>query len=146
MLIKQLQEQHYYQYMHQLYQQQQCASGDNNTIEMSAHSNAEDNTEEERETSLTEPGKETELTIEASLNSLALGRPMQEMMDEAEEANMWTRKDINEFKDTIRKEESDAIIKIGHGETVTGKLLIRASSFIILYYIFDLFSSGADPR
>ena len=106
--------------MHQLYQQQQCASGDNNTIEMSDNTNVEDSHEEEHETSLTEPGKETELTIEASLNSLVLDRPMQEMMDEAEEANMWTRKDINEFKDTIRKEESDAIIKIGHGETVTG--------------------------
>ena len=102
--------------MHQLYQQQQC--GDNN-IEMSANTNVEEGHEEERETSLTEPGQETELTIEASLNSLSLGRPVQEMMDEAEEANMWTRKDINEFKDTIRKEESDAIIKIGHGETVT---------------------------
>lgn len=108
--------------MHQLYQQQQCASGDNNTIEMSANTNVEDSHEEEHETSLTEPGKEKELTIEASLNSLVLDRPMQEMMDEAEEANMWTRKDINEFKDTIRKEESDAIIKIGHGETVTGTL------------------------
>jgi hypothetical protein len=31
---------------------------------------------------------------------------------------MWTRKDIKEFKDTIRKEK-DAVIKIGSGETVT---------------------------
>ncbi|CAF0796377.1 unnamed protein product [Rotaria sp. Silwood1] len=33
-------------------------------------------------------------------------------------ANMWTRKDIKEFKDQIRKEK-DAVIKIGSGETVT---------------------------
>jgi hypothetical protein len=26
---------------------------------------------------------------------------------------MWTRKDINDFKELIRKEESDAIIKVG---------------------------------
>ena len=32
---------------------------------------------------------------------------------------MWTRKDIKEFKDSIRKEGGDAIIKVGHGETVT---------------------------
>lgn len=34
-------------------------------------------------------------------------------------ASMWTRKDIKEFKDSIRKEGGDAIIKVGHGETVT---------------------------
>jgi hypothetical protein len=33
-------------------------------------------------------------------------------------ANMWTRKDIKEFKDSVRKEK-DAVIKIGSGETVT---------------------------
>ncbi|CAF2402350.1 unnamed protein product [Rotaria sp. Silwood2] len=32
--------------------------------------------------------------------------------------NMWTRKDIKEFKDQIRKEK-DAVIKVGSGETVT---------------------------
>ena len=31
---------------------------------------------------------------------------------------MWTRKDIKEFKDNVRKEK-DAILKIGSGETVT---------------------------
>ncbi|UJR30951.1 hypothetical protein I4U23_018463 [Adineta vaga] len=33
-------------------------------------------------------------------------------------ANMWTRKDMKEFKDAVRKEK-DAVIKIGSGETVT---------------------------
>lgn len=32
---------------------------------------------------------------------------------------MWTRKDIVEFKEAIRKEGGDGIIKVGHGETVT---------------------------
>ena len=31
---------------------------------------------------------------------------------------MWTRKDIKEFKDQVRKEK-EAVIKIGSGETVT---------------------------
>ena len=35
---------------------------------------------------------------------------MQEI--EAEEASMWTRKDINDFKETISREEGDAIIKV----------------------------------
>lgn len=34
-------------------------------------------------------------------------------------ASMWTRKDVKEFKESIRKEGGDAIIKVGHGETVT---------------------------
>lgn len=32
---------------------------------------------------------------------------------------MWTRKDIDDFKEAIRKEGGDSIIKVGHGETVT---------------------------
>lgn len=34
-------------------------------------------------------------------------------------AEMWTRKGVEEFKETIRREAGDAVIKIGHGETVT---------------------------
>ncbi|CAB0006401.1 unnamed protein product [Nesidiocoris tenuis] len=34
-------------------------------------------------------------------------------------ASLWTREDIKEFKDSIRKEGGDSIIKVGHGETVT---------------------------
>ncbi len=44
-------------------------------------------------------------------------------------ANMWTRKDIKEFKDQIRKEK-DAVIKISSGETVT-------VCFVILIYIYQ---------
>ena len=32
---------------------------------------------------------------------------------------MWTKKEIVAFKDSIRQEGGDAIIKVGHGETVT---------------------------
>uniref|UniRef100_A0A914VS93 GOLD domain-containing protein n=1 Tax=Plectus sambesii TaxID=2011161 RepID=A0A914VS93_9BILA len=32
---------------------------------------------------------------------------------------MWTRKDMVDFKSAIRKEGSDGVIKVGHGETVT---------------------------
>ena len=121
-LIKQLQEQHYYQYMHQLYQKQQC-SGErdvSDTIEMSA-SNIENNSIEsnfslEEETSLMEK-KESKFTIEAPLAQLNLNHGEEEA--DPEEAQMWTRKDINEFKDSIRSEENESIIKIGHGETVT---------------------------
>jgi hypothetical protein len=40
-------------------------------------------------------------------------------------ASMWTRKDIKEFKESIRKEGGDAIIKVGHGETVTVSFILN---------------------
>jgi len=130
LLIKQLQEQHYYQYMHQLYQQQQCgpASADNTIEMMGVAGDVQNNGEnvEEHETSLVEIGESTTQTvIEKGLEDLKLEeKPIGENGDadefaEPEEASMWTRKEINEFKDTIKKEEGEAIIKIGHGETVT---------------------------
>ena len=33
--------------------------------------------------------------------------------------SMWTRKELSDFKDSIRSEGGDGIIKVGHGETVT---------------------------
>lgn len=35
---------------------------------------------------------------------------------------MWTLTNIKSFKEHIRKEGGDAIIKIGHGETVTVRI------------------------
>jgi hypothetical protein len=32
---------------------------------------------------------------------------------------MWTAKNLQEFKDTIKKDGPEGILKIGHGETVT---------------------------
>lgn len=34
-------------------------------------------------------------------------------------ASMWTRKDIQEFKDAVKAEGGEAIIRIGQGESVT---------------------------
>jgi len=34
-------------------------------------------------------------------------------------ASMWTRQDLAEFKSAIRSEGGDAVLKVGHGETVT---------------------------
>ena len=127
-LIRQLQEQHYYQYMSQLYQQQQCDTGAGDNMEMipdkniTVTSETTDNVDgEEHETSLNES---SEVNLEQSLVNMSLNS---EAIDqEAEEAQMWTRKEINEFKDSIRKEENDSIIKIGHGETVTVRVPTHA--------------------
>merc|ERR1711981_999241 len=39
--------------------------------------------------------------------------------DDVSPASMWTKKELQVFKDSIRKEGGDSIIKVGHGETVT---------------------------
>jgi hypothetical protein len=54
------------------------------------------------------------LLIQRSSNS-----PNLFLLTEIGPANMWTLTNIKSFKEHIRKEGGDAIIKIGHGETVT---------------------------
>lgn len=106
-LIRQLQEQHYHQYMQQLYQQQCCQQKQ-------------------------EPLSTAEVTMDETARLLSNGGTdtLDREMDSEEDgtqgefptisaASMWTRKDIKEFKESIRKEGGDAIIKVGHGETVT---------------------------
>lgn len=39
-------------------------------------------------------------------------------------ASMWTRRDIQDFKESIKREGGDSVIKVGHGETVTVSLLL----------------------
>ncbi|XP_076299675.1 Golgi resident protein GCP60 [Lasioglossum baleicum] len=103
-LIRQLQEQHYHQYMQQLRQNQLVAE------EQTPESNNATTEESEKE----EQAKETEET--APLN--------EENSDELDwppiaPAEMWTIKGVEEFKETIRREAGDAVIKVGHGEIVT---------------------------
>lgn len=127
LLIKQLQEQHYYQYMQRLYQQKQTGSPTESRppkseigIEMNGVTKDEDGQSregDEEETSLVE-----EKFIENGIVNLNLEDKSADMLpeyEEPEEANMWTRKEINEFKETIRRDEGEAVLKIGHGETVT---------------------------
>ncbi|XP_046981716.1 Golgi resident protein GCP60 [Schistocerca americana] len=112
-LVRQLQEQHYHQYMQQLYiqqQQQQQQQG-------RAVPGAMDGDTDEQARLLQHLGSNGTLS------------PRGEDSDDEDEnggglptpsaASMWTRKDIREFKEAIRRESGDAIIKVGHGETVT---------------------------
>ncbi|XP_046635596.1 Golgi resident protein GCP60-like isoform X1 [Daphnia pulicaria] len=115
-LIRQLQEQHYIQYMQQIYQQQILSQN---------ITKAEDS----------EFSQELPLDVEAAaLNALASiqkiplepdnfseasGNDEEELAADIVAASMWTRKDIREFKDSVYKEGKDSIIKVGHGETVT---------------------------
>lgn len=104
-LIRQLQEQHYHQYMQQLRQNQLVI---------------EDQTPEINNTTIENAQKEehTETNESAPLNEEDSDEPQDDCPPIAL-AEMWTRKGVEEFKDTIRREDGVAVIKVGHGETVT---------------------------
>lgn len=108
-LIRQLQEQHYHQYMQQL-RQNQLVIGEQEKNSARSENAGNDDQKEENDT--------------ARLND--------EDSDEQQEdwppiapPEMWTRQGIEEFKETIRGEAGDAVIKVGHGEIVTVRVPTR---------------------
>lgn len=104
-LIRQLQEQHYHQYMQQLRQNQLMA--DDQTQETNTPANDKAEKEEQKEVSEAAPLNEDD------------SDELQEDWPPIAPAEMWTTKGVEEFKEAIRREAGDAVIKVGHGETVT---------------------------
>ncbi|CAK9806055.1 Golgi resident protein GCP60 [Anthophora plagiata] len=104
-LIRQLQEQHYHQYMQQLRQNQLII--DEQTSELDNAAIEDTQIEEHKETSETAP-----------LNEPDSDEPQDDCPPIAV-AEMWTMKGVEEFKETIRREDDNAVIKVGHGKTVT---------------------------
>ena len=104
-LIRQLQEQHYHQYMQQLRQNQLVV---------------EDPAPEPKDTTPddTEKEEKDEANETAPLNEDDSDEQQDDWPPIAP-AEMWTIKGVEEFKETIRREAGDAVIKVGHGETVT---------------------------
>lgn len=50
-------------------------------------------------------------------------------------ASMWTRKDVREFKESIRREGGEAVLKVGHGETVTvSTILKKCIMWFLIHY------------
>uniref|UniRef100_A0A915K2X9 Uncharacterized protein n=1 Tax=Romanomermis culicivorax TaxID=13658 RepID=A0A915K2X9_ROMCU len=103
-LIKHLQEQHYVQYMQQIYEQQEQSSN-----HISQNGSLGDVPTLNNSVSEEEAGESSDIegATETPSNSQIVP------------ASIWTRKDIKEFKATINKESPESIIKVGHGETVT---------------------------
>lgn len=129
-LIRQLQEQHYHQYMQQLHQNQLVIEDQN-----------EEEKEKEKEKKMKKKSVQSERQSESATRKNddedddeddddnnkddSNENVNDEDSDELEDwppiipAEMWTRKGVEEFKQTIRRETGDAVIKVGHGETVT---------------------------
>ncbi|XP_066946654.1 Golgi resident protein GCP60 [Macrobrachium rosenbergii] len=121
-LIRQLQDQHYQQYMQQVYQQQLL-------LQQQQHQQQQHPDQQEHETttdvasqeSQTE-GDESPVPVENGHESDGDAESEDEEGDTSQDvapASMWTKRDIQEFKESIKREGGDAIIKVGHGETVT---------------------------
>ncbi|XP_039293203.1 Golgi resident protein GCP60 [Nilaparvata lugens] len=103
-LVRQLQDQHYHQYMQQLLR--------TNHIELPLSDNEE--TDDMSQANLAANGDSDIPHEELELESEDEGSSQTISM-----ASMWTRKDLKPFKDSIKKEGGDSIIRVGHGETVT---------------------------
>lgn len=105
-LIRQLQEQHYHKYMQQLHQNQiliednEPLKGDNSG-----------------ETKIKESEDAPLLSNEEGVNEEDSDEPQD--WPPIESPQMWTKEGVEDFKNMIKKEAGDAVIKVGHGETVT---------------------------
>lgn len=109
-LIRQLQEQHYHKYMQQLHQNQiiiddhEPLKGGDNIGELKIKES------EDAPLLLNEEGTNDEDDEEED---------EQQDWPPIESPQMWTKEGVEDFKSMIKKEAGDAVIKVGHGETVT---------------------------
>ncbi|KAJ8936948.1 hypothetical protein NQ318_015566 [Aromia moschata] len=101
-LIKQLQEQHYIQYMQQLQAAQKGAVENQIDSDNCDKEITEENTTQDVNSS-NEPNQDAEEVEDLGLVA----------------ASMWTRSDVDVFKQSVSQGEGDGVVRVGHGETVT---------------------------
>ena len=126
-LISQLQEQHYQQYLLQLKEQQSFRSQKSNSSLLSNQSPMNPNNSQTTNSLVNQTVQlERQSTPEEDNHNNHLDQTTTSDTDSDSEsvgpiagASMWTRKDIALFKESIRSEGGDGIIKVGHGEIVT---------------------------
>lgn len=135
-LIRQLQEQHYHQYMQQLHQNQLDQSEEDKKkkkdIEQETLSKEEEDDDDDDDN-----------------NKDASNTNDDEDFDELEDwppitpAEMWTRKGVEEFKRTIWREAPDAVIRVGHGETVTVRVPTHEDGTCLFWeFVTDSYDIG----
>ncbi|XP_044749031.1 Golgi resident protein GCP60 [Coccinella septempunctata] len=104
-LIRQLQDQHYIQYMQQLQSvHQRPRINDENS-----NNNAEFN--------------KTKTDWDNDTNESS-----QHLDNSVQPASMWTRQDIEAFKQAVSEAEGDGVVRVGHGETVTVRVPTHANA------------------
>ncbi|CAN7939501.1 unnamed protein product, partial [Ixodes hexagonus] len=123
-LIRQLQEQHYHQYMQQVLGQQKAKVSEPAAMDEGTPVGPE---EQEPAPNGDRPHSSAEEDDEESTEEDAQELPA------VATASMWTRKDIREFKEGIRKEGSNGILKVGHGETVTVRVPTHSNGHCLFW-------------
>lgn len=128
-LIKQLQNEHYHQYIQQLQSQLHHSDTDLETSPLVEH--AEALNAKEQETSLVEERDHCESDNES--DDFAVVQP----------ASMWTRSDIKEFKQEVSKGKGDGVIRIGHGDCVTVRVpTLEGGSSLFWEFATDSYDVG----
>lgn len=120
-LIRQLQEQHYHQYMQQLHQNQSVIEDQAKEEEEEKEKKTTKKSVELEDVTCKDDDDDDDEDNKNNTNESVNDEDSDDMDDwpPITPAEMWTRKGVEEFKQTIRRETGDAVIKVGHGETVT---------------------------
>ncbi|XP_014482284.1 PREDICTED: Golgi resident protein GCP60 [Dinoponera quadriceps] len=136
-LIRQLQEQHYHQYMQQLHQNQLDQSEEEEEKKKKKKKNSDGNIEEETSLSKDDDNnKDASNTNDEDSDDLEDWPPITP-------AEMWTRKGVEEFKRTIWREAPDAVIRVGHGETVTVRVPTHEDGTCLFWeFVTDSYDIG----
>ncbi|ERL94476.1 Golgi resident protein GCP60 [Dendroctonus ponderosae] len=104
-LVRQLQEQHYFQYMQQLELSQRAEALNERNI-LPENSELKSNGVKPLEHSISD-AENPDNSEEEESNS------------QTESASMWTLPDIEPFKQRVAQTEGDCVVRVGHGETIT---------------------------
>ena len=135
MLVRQLQEQHYEQYMRQVQQQQLFPEATQDQSQQNGQSQSNE-ASNNASVSVNQVTVQTDVAsdgvnrspVGAGAETVEPTRAPDEEEDKTDNedrssqiaaASMWTRKDVKEFKDTVKAEGGEAIIRVGQGESVT---------------------------
>lgn len=128
-LIKQLQTEHYNQYLQQLqaqFQQGELSNFDENRVDDETTMNAK-----EQEVSLLDEKEKCESDEESG--EFATVQP----------ASMWTRSDIKEFKKEVLAAGGDGMIRVGHGDCVTVRVpTLEGGSSLFWEFSTDSYDIG----
>ncbi|XP_070490303.1 Golgi resident protein GCP60 [Chironomus tepperi] len=128
-LIKQLQTEHYHQYLQQL--QSQLQNVDLDLDATLGESKLSESCSKEQETCLVEEKDRCESDNES--DEFAVVQP----------ANMWTRSDLKEFKLDVTKENGQGVIRVGHGDTVTIRVpTLEGGSSLFWEFATDSYDIG----
>jgi golgi resident protein GCP60 len=126
LLIKQLQNEHYHQYIQQL--QSQLQQGE---LGSAVESHDESLNAKEQQMSLIEEKDRCDSEDESS--EFAVVQP----------ANMWTRSDMKEFKTEVMNAGGDGVIRVGHGDCVTVRVpTLEGGSSLFWEFATDNYDIG----